>query len=775
MAHMCHFSHKPHGKLCCGGEQLIYEDVIRSPRQSMAVSSRERRRLSKSSDVGRKSSSHSSERARRRCSNPRHIDNEPRRPSSVPPPASPTAQDHHDEDDGDDDGHIDRGLKRRTGSELSVSSLPSTTSPVEVFIARGALTDESGADSNFESGSQHSYAHFGPGNRVTGGFRSLVSCLVPNIKKSKSKRRHRRKRNHNLIQHEDEDLHDSKGNQSCPVHPPPPSVCSSGSRSQSYRHRGLSTTPEVDASVCSRSTDKSPCCQRSGDPPVGNGPNYINDKSNVFADKNNIDSRILESNPVSSDPIESIGVRRRNESGKEEKEVVQSSRKGHLTVNQVKNVDLFIPAQMVTPPSPQPLDQCKSSFSSSFLPSPLQDECPGSSSSSNKIIQEEEEGRREGSFPSTSSNMKHSKIESSTSKYRAIDPWTFENVPSSAPSTSSKPPAPQPPSLHHSMTGIGRELESRNVTRSPSDHSNCSSLFSPDPRRRKKGRAPRPPRSSVGSSTCSVGSNSLGSPATCNATDSNVLHSFTCHRKRRSFKNKPAPTPPPSKALLTRSMSEQRQLNVKNLLNADPSFRSVVDLGREARKGGVDGERIRRRVNTEKDSVKLTINYLEDGFEEDERVAIVALASDGHGSCFPIFDQVPCDLQQAMTQAVNEHDSRLPVSSFPNSLLISFSPQPASPSSSFRDASVQVSSLKVTDPLTTDSMKRADEDERGSERGVKDERNPYGSGDDDEEEEEEEEEGDEGREDDDESSTEGTVNFDCVQEEQSHPVKVLKL
>ena len=181
----------------------------------------------------------------------------------------------------------------------------------------------------------------------------------------------------------------------------------------------------------------------------------------------------------------------------------------------------------------------------------------------------------------------------------------------SAPSGSSKPPAPQPPSLHlhHPLTGGekgdrgerggGREVESRNTTRSPfSDHSNCSSLlFSPDPRRRKKGRAPRPPRSSIGSSTGSVESNSLGSPATytCNnveiGTSSNPLHhSFTCHRKRRSLKNKPAPTPPlplstSAKAFpLTRSMSEQRQLNVKNLLNADPSFRSVVDLDRETRK-----------------------------------------------------------------------------------------------------------------------------------------------------------------------------------------------
>jgi hypothetical protein len=59
-------------------------------------------------------------------------------------------------------------------------------------------------------------------------------------------------------------------------------------------------------------------------------------------------------------------------------------------------------------------------------------------------------------------------------------------------------------------------------------------------------------------------------------------------RKRKSVKSRPAPSPPPdalllsyspdNKTVLTRSLSEQRQLNVKNLLNAAPSFRSQVDI-----------------------------------------------------------------------------------------------------------------------------------------------------------------------------------------------------
>ena len=245
-------------------------------------------------------------------------------------------------------------------------------------------------------------------------------------------------------------------------------------------------------------------------------------------------------------------------------------------------------------------------------------------------------------------------------------------------------------------------------------------------------------------------------------------------------------------------MSEQRQLNVKNLLNADPSFRSVVDLGREERKEYAEGIRRHEIVNREGDSENFTINYLGDRFtngeeDEDEGVAIVALASDGHGSCIPIFDQVPRDLQQhVMTHAVNEHDSRLPVSAFPNSLLISFSPQPAptyAPASSFRDAPVQGESkgLKVTDPLAADSVKGTDEDERASEPRARDDGGEMYSAyvcddemedgrkeegnendDDDEEEEEEGEEEVDDDDDDDESSAEETVNCECDGEEQCH-------
>jgi len=43
------------------------------------------------------------------------------------------------------------GSLQRSGSELSISSLPSTTSPVEVYIARGALTDESEYESDTDN------------------------------------------------------------------------------------------------------------------------------------------------------------------------------------------------------------------------------------------------------------------------------------------------------------------------------------------------------------------------------------------------------------------------------------------------------------------------------------------------------------------------------------------------------------------------------------------------------------------------------------------------
>ena len=357
----------------------------------MAVSSRERRRLSKSStNGGRKSSSQSSE--RRKCSNQRNNhDDCSRRPSSVPPPSSPPAQHNGDDDEEEQEeehDHVHLGLKRRTGSDLSVSSLPShATSPVEVFIARGALTDESGTESDLQTGSQYSYAHLGT-DRVSGGFRSLVSCLVPGIKSGKNQRRRRHDRDdHTLIQQDAEDLRRSEEkNGSCPIHPPPPSVCSSESRSRSrrsYRLRGLSTTPELDPpSPCSHSKERSESRFNQGDDPVPpdvmNGPRSNIDNDNVFVYESN------EGIGINTSSGEKTRRRRKEtlESSSSEGKKEIAPRTGHLAVNQVMNVDLFIPTQMVTPPSPLPLDQCKSSFSSSFLPpSPLQDECPGSSGS----------------------------------------------------------------------------------------------------------------------------------------------------------------------------------------------------------------------------------------------------------------------------------------------------------------------------------------------------------------------------------------------------------
>lgn len=54
-----------------------------------------------------------------------------------------------------DDGEpkLNGGLQR-SGSELSISSLPSSTSPVEVYIARGALTDESEYESDVDNKNQ---------------------------------------------------------------------------------------------------------------------------------------------------------------------------------------------------------------------------------------------------------------------------------------------------------------------------------------------------------------------------------------------------------------------------------------------------------------------------------------------------------------------------------------------------------------------------------------------------------------------------------------------
>lgn len=253
IAHMCHFSHKPHGVLCCGGEDLLYESIT-SPKTSIPADT-----LCDTHYVAEERSEHSS---RSRCKGSKSETRETRkqsnsstrRSSSLPPPPSDAAGPCEECNQQPADG---QEVCSRSSSVTSVASLPSSTSPVEVFIAHGALTDESDVDFDL----LHSIAartpselSFGERGRVSGGLRSLVSCLVPGIsyqKTGRSVRSHRKRSRNSKTQQ-------TVSNQIAPAvsmdfsdnfkdHHISGSVHSTRSSSRSHASRknnGLSTSPE---------------------------------------------------------------------------------------------------------------------------------------------------------------------------------------------------------------------------------------------------------------------------------------------------------------------------------------------------------------------------------------------------------------------------------------------------------------------------------------------------------------------------------------------------
>lgn len=522
IAHLCHFSHKPHGdgKLCCGGDELFYEGA-KSPKQSLALSngsallngekkrdnslvskarkesdsSRVRDRENSEPRSSRRSlASHRTGASRRTSSVPTSAERKHRRASSPRPLAPPDKR---------------RG-SNNNGSELSIASLPSTSSPVEVFIARGALTDESEApesdDEECEPRAASEHVNGGPGSKGrSGGLRSLVSCLVPGISvsSSKKKQKHRRER------------FDCKRKKH--FQPYTNSSCSSRSqsRSRSYHHRGLSTSPEPDA--CEPGQAKNNECSSKREKPTTNG----------FHEPDIADSLHVAS-ASSSSPNLLSPVRDRDRFVATEAYLSYAR-----TVSMQNTIDASSRSPIVTP-----------------LPPLLHHNSPASKSE--KLIAE---------LP-------------------APPPASVSKSPQMLRAPSGESSASLGPSPSGSSRNSGRLVTTKadvEVTRSPSMHSSGSSLLTPGGRR-KKCKAPAPPPLSPGSHNASPSSTSVTSPVTSPATSASL------GIKRKSLKSRPAPTPPPLKALLTRSMSEQKQLNVKNLLNAAPSFRSEVDLKAASKK-----------------------------------------------------------------------------------------------------------------------------------------------------------------------------------------------
>ena len=183
LAHMCHFSSKPHAKMCCGGEDLpcatkpllapgtswlpihdmaSFRTVPTEPlfrRKSVTIND-ERNTLSAPTSIGKKPNSD---------------------PSSKPSP-NPSPKPN------------DSSLKERRGSDLSISSLPSSGSP-QVYIRRGVLTDESDLDSDTDRRGWSPTRYYRSG---MAGLRSLVSCFSNNSSSLREKKRIKDKRKRKL-------------------------------------------------------------------------------------------------------------------------------------------------------------------------------------------------------------------------------------------------------------------------------------------------------------------------------------------------------------------------------------------------------------------------------------------------------------------------------------------------------------------------------------------------------------------------------------------------
>ena len=690
VAHMCHFSHKPHGKLCCGGEDLIYGGV-KSPRESFSTAERRRRRKD-----SRKCSSQSGERRRRKSSSSASR-LEPRRPSSVPP--APTAPEN--QEDGQDVSPC--LLRNRTGSERSISSLPSTSSAAEVYIARGALTDESDVETDVEG--TRSEVHSNLASRsgaMSSGLRSLVSCLVPGISYSKRKAQHRHhhrrkphihhhiynQENHGRTANGDENKNPAvavrKGPEIEVFLPPPPSECSSDKchSNRSLKRRGLSTSPSdvmshnslcsSQSSVSGTERQKTESCQDSS-PRCNNSRNHNNRRHHHHHhhhhhNNNRHNNLINNRNKPRKVPIE--------------KTARSPDLKAPAPTVPVRGNSSGKPSRLA-PETKSSKCGCQSSLKpSSRSLTPADPFCPKNSCSTRNFPSEIDESSL--FKPSFSSSFLPTTEETTTDLfYHKVDAHNH---------LGDKLASPWIPSNFNGAT----RADSRVTNGSPTDLSNSSSLFTPDTRRRK-GKAPRPPRS-PGSSTPSMGS---------------LNHAE--YGKKKSVKSRPAPTPPLLKALLTRSMSEQRQLNVKNLLNAAPSFRSAVDLNLQLKR--------QPELQADETAAKPKVINLEEGNEKEPQ----ALPELDVFGC-PPFDLLPQSILELMGVSLHPPPS-------PNSLLISYHHES-------RDASAQVPSFPETE--TANATEGDDEDgqtESGSDGGGEDEDGSDDSDTDDD--------------------TDDTVNFEC--------------
>ncbi|KPM07917.1 hypothetical protein QR98_0064290 [Sarcoptes scabiei] len=219
MAHMCHFSSKPHATMCCGGEDLPaamqplkepgtswkHSEVISSfqtvpaeilhqrkatlqsfsfnPTRSASIAKdfslkkhqiddRFNRDSIKDSSNENGSNNNinrdNNKNEKSSCNNLHDAEIVPQQRSTTPRPPSSLET---------------SCFLERTGSDLSISSLPSSSSVAEIYINRSVLTDESDIDSETERSLDSNRQQR---QNTKQGFRSLVACFLANSLRLKS-------------------------------------------------------------------------------------------------------------------------------------------------------------------------------------------------------------------------------------------------------------------------------------------------------------------------------------------------------------------------------------------------------------------------------------------------------------------------------------------------------------------------------------------------------------------------------------------------------------
>lgn len=476
---MCHFSSKPHASMCCGGEDLATaSEPIKEPgaswRHSEVISSL--RTVPTEIIHQRKSTiTHSS-----------ITMHQIKEPEMLMKKSSSTKQQNADSSPNFQREQLDSALLERTGSDLSISSLPSSSSVADIYIGRSVLTDESDIDSETE----RSLDSNAKANNKQ-GFRSLVACFLANSLRLKSIKSHSEKRNNNKI---------------------------------------------------NKPADRSHMRRRK------------------FPDKHHHDYHPQEAHPHHHHHHENRKVRKNR----------PIQRLGLSSTDTSYNIDI---------PSSVPNTQQNNSLSSDIShqqindghPSPLPP--PPSLPLQNPLLASQSQSLTTAFSPRFHPcNSKTNFYASKSSPYRMTEMMQQHHIDGH---------------ISEEITNSSSSSTQRNTRTESSDKrtSNYASSenFQSPRRRRNKGPAPKPPKTGNNHrqrTECSSSpmSNNDAVSTSCNSFPQSLSNSSlttNCSSKAQVIVTKSPIQHPPN---LVRSLSEHKQLNMKNLINALPSYRSEINL-----------------------------------------------------------------------------------------------------------------------------------------------------------------------------------------------------